>query len=232
VAHGEVQDLVGNYVGMWTNTTFNSTGRAEITITLAGTNATITFNMDGFVFGYVDPPVINMPGTVTTNFLENQIEINNKGVGVFGDIKGLIVSPYTDPCPTCPKPQFVSGPIFSRGEFSAILTNIPGGTFSNIIAVGTIANGQFTLNYTVNFNQPPSASNPAYGVMRCALPLTIRAVWGNQIFWVGGTGPYQAMLRTNLTTDTWTDVGTVTNGFSAIFPPMTRPMGFFRVKGK
>jgi hypothetical protein len=182
-----------------------------------------------------------MPGIVSTTNGGNQIEIDNKGVGIFGDIKGRIFSPFTDPCPTCQKPQIYTGnpPPVSTGDFSAILTNIPGGIFSNITAIGTTANGQFSLNYTVNFNQPPSSSNPAYGVMQCATPLTVKAAiyspvyyWPNQmVCWSGGTGPYQVMIRTNFTTDVWTDVGDLTTGFSAVIPRMTGLLGFIRVRG-
>src|SRR6185312_10428488 len=82
-SHAALQDMVGRYVGAWTNLTFNSTGKAVIIIDITGTNATLTFDMDGQVFGYVNPPVISMPGTV----VGNTIVIDNKGVGIFGDIK-------------------------------------------------------------------------------------------------------------------------------------------------
>src|SRR4051812_4766660 len=57
-AHAALQDMVGRYVGAWTNITFGSTGKAVILIQISGTNATLTFDMDGQVFGYVNPPVI------------------------------------------------------------------------------------------------------------------------------------------------------------------------------
>jgi len=141
LAHAALPDLVGRYVGTWTNITFGSTGKAVIIIQISGTNATLTFDMDGFVFGYIDPPVISMPGTV----VGNTIVIDNHGVGIFGDIKGSIDG--------------------TTGAFQTTLTNVPGGFIQDVTNIGSITNGVINVNYTVDFPGAPSATNPAHGVM-------------------------------------------------------------------
>src|SRR5262245_9340571 len=52
------------YEGSWTNTTFGSFGAAHVGAVLDAPNATIRFDLDGFVFGASDPAVIVVPGTI------------------------------------------------------------------------------------------------------------------------------------------------------------------------
>jgi hypothetical protein len=213
LAHAALQDLVGRYVGAWTNITFGSTGKAVVIIQISGTNATLTFDMDGQVFGYVNPPVISMPGTVQGN----TIVIDNKGVGVFGDIKGSIDG--------------------TTGAFQTTLTNIPGGFIQLVTNTGTITNGILNVNYTVDFFGAPSATNPAHGVMLAVLtpPIVITnkvRVGTNLTFqWSGGKGPFTVQTSSNLVSGVWSDYSSPSTNSATvtISPPST---AFFRIAGQ
>lgn len=67
-ARAGVDAVVGHYEGAWTNVTFGSTGKAVVDIHVNGTAANTSFDMDGYVFGAFDPPVIQMPGVVSGDF--------------------------------------------------------------------------------------------------------------------------------------------------------------------
>jgi hypothetical protein len=209
-----VQDLAGRYVGAWTNTTFGSTGKAVIEIQITGTNATLLFDMDGYVFGSMDPPLITMPGTV----IGEVILIDNKGVGMFGDIKGSVDA--------------------VQKTLTATLTNIPGGRIQSVTNVGTIDGGVIALDYTVHFPGPPGPDNPAYGVMATTLVPPIRVTGvrrqGNDLLlaWTGGLGPFQVQARTNLTLGTWANVGLQTNVRTSTIPIGAASRCFYRVAGQ
>jgi hypothetical protein len=211
---GAVQDLAGRYVGAWTNTTFGSTGKAVIEIQIAGTNATLLFDMDGYVFGTVDPPLISMPGTVDGD----AILIDNHGVGMFGDIKGRIDA--------------------LQRTFSATLTNIPGGSIQAVTTLGTIQGGVISLNYTVHFPRPPDFQNPAYGVMATTLvpPIRItearREVNNMLLTWTGGLAPFQVQACSNLTSSVWGNIGATTSLRTATLAATPATQLFYRIAGQ
>jgi hypothetical protein len=214
LTQGGVQDLVGRYVGVWTNLTFGSTGKAVIEIQTSGTNAALTFDMDGYVFGIMDPPVITMPGTVNGDV----ILIDNKGIGMFGDIKGRVDA--------------------TQGTLVATLTNIPGGYIQTVTNVGTIGGGVIHLNYTVLFPGAPSSTNPAYGVMGVTMvpPIAITRV-GRQgsnvsLTWSGGLGPFQVQTRTNIVLGAWQNVGAQTSVRTSSLPTSAVSPAFYRVAGQ
>ena len=209
-----LQAIAGHYVGAWTNLTFGSTGKAVINIVISGTNAALVFNMDGQVFGQFDPPVITMPGTVQGE----TIQIDNKGVGIFGDVKGV-----------------VNGAI---GTLATTLTNIPGGSIQMVTNTGTVTNGIMHVDYIVTFYGSPSSTNPAHGVMDALLiqPLSIvqakRQGTNLALQWTGGLGPFTVQTCTNLATGGWTNVGTPTASSSATVPILPTGNAFFRVAGQ
>ncbi len=51
----------GNFEGSWTNLTFGSFGKAVFEITLVGSNVITKFDLDGQVFGMMDPPAMTQP---------------------------------------------------------------------------------------------------------------------------------------------------------------------------
>lgn len=214
VAFAGIQDMVGRYVGAWTNTTFGSTGKAVIMIQVSGTNANLVFDMDGFVFGQVDPPIINMPGTVQGDV----IQIDNHGIGIFGDIKGSVDA--------------------TRGTLTATLTNVPGGFIRQVTAVGTITNAVINLDYTVDFNSAPSSTNPARGIMTVVLipPITItqasRQGTTLALQWKGGKAPFTVQRSTNLSQSVWADAGAATTNTTATVTISLSGNAFFRVSGQ
>ncbi len=179
---------IGRYVGAWTNITFGSTGKAVVIIQISGTNATLTFDMDGQVFGFVDPPVISMPGTV----VGSTILIDNHGVGIFGDIKGSIDG--------------------TTGAFQTTLTNVPGGFISQVINNGGITNGVLNVSYTVDFLERSSATNPrprSHSVAVLTPPIVItntaRAGANLTLRWSGGKAPFIVQSASNnLASGVWT----------------------------
>jgi hypothetical protein len=209
-----VTDLVGHYEGAWTNLTFGSTGKAVMDIQVNGANAAIAFDMDGYVFGYIDPPLLSMPGTVTGDV----VTINNHGVGIFGDMAGTL-----------------SG---VDGALSLTLTNIPGGTIQRVTVSGTVGGGRISVNYQVDFVGAPSATNPARGVMGALIvrPLTITRAWmqGNamQLQWSGGKGPYQVQTRTDLAKGGWVIQGASTTNTSASLVVSPGSPLFVRIGGQ
>jgi hypothetical protein len=169
--------------------------------------------MDGYVFGAMDPPLITMPGTVSGDV----ILIDNKGVGMFGDIKGRVDA--------------------AQQTFSATLTNIPGGSIQYVTTLGTIDGRVVDLDYTVKFPGTPTPYNPAYGVMFATKPqaLVISRVQrdGQNLLleWVGGQGPFQLQTCTDISAPGWQNVGALTSGRSASVAIGPGPQTFYRVVG-
>jgi hypothetical protein len=214
VALADLQEIEGRYVGAWTNLTFGSTGKAVIAIQVSGTNANLVFDMEGFVFGQGNAPVITMPGTA----LGEVIQIDSQGVSTFGDIKGSVDA--------------------THGTLTATLSNIPGGVIQQVTAVGTITNAIINLDYTVDFSSAPSSTNPANGVMTAFLipPITItqanRQGTNLALQWTGGMAPFTVQQSTDLSQSVWTDAGVTTTNTAATLPLPPTGNVFFRVSGQ
>lgn len=73
-------DFVGQYEGSWFNDTFSSTGAARIRIEVAGDTGTLGVDLDGPVFGGLDPPEVTFTGTVGSQALSKQDD------SLFGDV--------------------------------------------------------------------------------------------------------------------------------------------------
>jgi len=206
-----VAELKVNYVGSWTNLTFGSTGKAVFDTAVAGTNATIVFDFDGFVFGYIDPSAMTMFGTLQ----DSVIQCTTNGVPVYGDIKCSVN--------------------LALGTVSVSLTNVPGGSIKTVAITGLVTNGVMNLNYTVNFLGAPSPTNPAFGVIHAVLTpfLTLQVVGTNAVVsWVGGSALYTVQSRTNLTQGIWSDAITSTTNTTYIAPISPPGSRFFRVFGQ
>ena len=205
-----VAELKVNYVGSWTNLTFGSTGKAVFDTTVVGTNATIVFDFDGFVFGYIDPSAMTMFGTLQDSI----IKCTTNGVPVYGDIK-------------C----FVN---LALGTISVSLTNVPGGSIKTVAITGLVTNGVMNLNYTVNFIGAPGPTNPALGVIHAVLSpiITLQILGANAVLsWQGGSPTYTVQTRTNLVQGVWSN--TVASTTNTLFSTPVSPQGgtFFRVIG-
>lgn len=142
-------DIAGNYVGQWDNTTFGSTGSITIDVVSTPSTVTMTVDLGGFVFGLADPPPITLPFTISGN----QATLNIVGDPLLGDL---------------------SVTIGDDGSFSATETNLPTaigpnpgpGLFINsFVVTGNITTTpvpQMAFNYTVNF-LPTSGGGSALG---------------------------------------------------------------------
>jgi hypothetical protein len=77
--------LVGNYTGSWNNTTFGSTGTASMQISYNATTkvASITFDVNGNVFGGADPPAETWTCTVTQDGCKASFNSPVFGPGTF-----------------------------------------------------------------------------------------------------------------------------------------------------
>jgi len=75
--------MAGDWVGEWNNLTYGSSGppTASIVVREDGT-ASITFDLDGFVFGLLDPPAI----TFDMNFDADGVVYDKAGDSLFGDL--------------------------------------------------------------------------------------------------------------------------------------------------
>jgi hypothetical protein len=210
-AVGAIEDVEGHYTGYWSNITFFSTGAAVIDIEVTGTSASLTFDMDGGVFGGSDPAQITMPGTVQGDL----ILIDNQGVGIYGDITGAVDS--------------------SAGTLTAALTNIPNEYIQQVSVVGTISNGVMNLDYSVLFPGPLDPYNPAVGIMsverKSVLTISAISIQGTNVLleWTGGEPPFTIQSRPDLQQGTWTDAGDSTSSrlFLVPHPPVSNE--FFRV---
>lgn len=208
---GAIQDVVGHYGGLWSNITYTTTGAAVIDISVTGTNAALTFDMDDGVFGGSDPAQMTMPGTVQGDV----IQIDNQGVGIYGDIKGAVDS--------------------AAGTLTATLTNIPNPNIQDVTVTGTVTNGTINLDYTVDF--PYAPGNPAHGIMIAvivpALTVTNISIQRPNVVlkWRGGIAPFTIETRGDFQEGMWTNAGAST-GTNVFMVPYSPRNAFFRVYGR
>jgi hypothetical protein len=93
------------YLGSWKNTTFGSSGPLRIEFERSRTKVAVSFDLDGPVFGSIDPPAIRF-----------NAPLDSKGGGRF-NVKG---TPLGD----------LSGTFSADGALNVAIRNIPGGTLT------------------------------------------------------------------------------------------------------
>jgi len=122
-----LSDYDGTYVGTWFNNTFSSTGAATITFASVGSNVTWTTDMDGFVFGLLDPGVVVLNGTVVAGEI-----VVNQTVATYGTVVGTIN--------------------LNSGAVNAIVNMVPGRPeFADITVAGTAVPGvSFDVTYSID----------------------------------------------------------------------------------
>jgi len=112
--------------GQWNNTTFGSSGGVTIDATVVGTAFNITVDLDGFVFGSVDPAPFNFSGD-----LSGGGNFNAAGVPNLGDL---------------------SGSIDGLGNIDLSFTNVPNLNIDSVFASGTTDGATFvSMTYEVVF---------------------------------------------------------------------------------
>lgn len=111
--------------GQWNNTTFGSSGGVTIDATIAGTAFNVTVDLDGFVFGAVDPAPFNFSGDLS-------------GGGNFNA--------------TVPNLGDLSGSIDGLGNLDLSFTNVPNPNIDSVFASGTTDAATFvSMTYEVVF---------------------------------------------------------------------------------
>ena len=122
-----LSDYDGTYVGSWFNITFSSTGAATITFVSVGNDVTWTTDMDGFVFGLMDPGPVVLNGTVVAGEI-----VINQTVASYGNVAGTID--------------------LNSGVVNVIVNMVPGRPeFADITVTGTIVAGaSFDLEYSID----------------------------------------------------------------------------------
>ena len=120
-------EMAGEWEGMWVNNTFSSSGAVSLIIEVdqSGT-ATLTIDLDGYVFGMFDPD----PITYTTHFGGGQIDFDVSDDPVFGDF-------------------LASG--FADGTVSFEADLIPVEGIAGMTAEGTFSPSGIHTTYTVHF---------------------------------------------------------------------------------
>jgi hypothetical protein len=137
-----IEDIAGTYTGSWSNTTFSSTGAARLEIGIAGGSITARVDMDGFVFGFLDPGEVVLVGSIVGG--NAVFDVND--APTYGDVTGTIQG--------------------ANGSASFELNDIPSVMIDRITATGSIAGGVVDLDYVVEFPVGADAS----GTLAATLP--------------------------------------------------------------
>ena len=124
----QAQLYVGEWSGEWRNTTFGSTGAARASTTAEPDgSATFTVDLDGFVFGALDPDPMTYIGTYTAD----GATFETPDDPLFGDLTIIVTR---------------DGEITIQGEL------VPIDGIASLFATGTITADEVSLNYTVAFS--------------------------------------------------------------------------------
>jgi hypothetical protein len=173
--HLQAQTVAIRYEGSWTNTTFGSVGKAFVDVSIQGATATLKFDLDGFVFGTFDPPLITIPATVENGV----VTFDARGIAGFGDIAGNVT--------------------LASGATVIDVTNVPNDFIGNVHVTGTFGQNM-DLQYTVVFKSPPNSDAVGVIVGNGIPPLRITSVQilGDrlELSWTGGKPPYQVQTTT------------------------------------
>jgi hypothetical protein len=125
-AQAVIQDIAGTYTGTWNNTTFGSSGAAEVQIAFAGSDATFQVDMGGSAFGLSDPPPVSFGGTVVAG----DLQVDASGTVPYGHVQGTIDG--------------------DTGAVDFLLTMTSRPDILSVDVTGTVAGGTMDLDYTVD----------------------------------------------------------------------------------
>jgi hypothetical protein len=125
-ASAVIQDIAGTYTGTWNNTTFGSSGAAEVQIAFSGSDATFQVDMGGSAFGLADPPPVSFGGTVVAG----DLQVDATGTVPYGHVEGTIDG--------------------DTGVVDFLLTMTSRPDIVSVDVTGTVAGGTMDLDYTVD----------------------------------------------------------------------------------
>jgi len=118
------------------------------------------------------------------------------------------------------------------------LTSNPSSPFVGQFAGGGVTNGYLVMQYTVDFNDSPSPTNPANGVVVARLTWPFR---NSRVFpsgsslvleWTGGKPPFKVSSTTDLGLNVWNELIFSTPNTNATVPLPTSGSLFYRVSGQ
>jgi hypothetical protein len=128
-----LQAYLGNWSGEWHNVTFGSSGAVSATVSADEDGTlTITVDLDGFVFGALDPDPITYSG----KFDAEGAVFTIPGDPLFGDLTITITE---------------------DGEVAIVGESVPDERIDKISAVGTVTPQEISLEYIVGFTAGDSA---------------------------------------------------------------------------
>ena len=143
------------YLGSWKNTTFGSSGPLRIELVKGRTKVAASLDLDGPVFGSVDPPAIRF-----------NAPLDSKGGGTF-KVKG---TPLGD----------LSGTFTADGKLTVVIVNIPGAFLTEFRFNGRfdLVKGTFKGTYEVDDSSGIYAQGVASAVVpkppRITVPKTVK----------------------------------------------------------
>ncbi len=160
------------YAGSWTNKTFGSTGPLTIRLDITKTKVSGNFNLDGPVFGGINPPPIPF-----------NVPLKSNGSGTFNVIGTLIGD--------------IAGSFTSEGKLTIAITNVPGGTVTDASFNGSfdLTLEKFTGTYNVNGPGGPLAN----GVTEAHVPKAPTVKLARKVNISGSSGSAKATVLTNTT---------------------------------
>ena len=126
------------YKGTWNNETFGSSGDLTIDFTVKRDRVRGSFDLDGPVFGFGDPPPIPI-----------DVELDSNGTGTFESIGTNIGD--------------VVGNVTAKGKLIITITNIPGGflTMARLDGKFNLKRETFTATYSIDTAGGPYANGTA-----------------------------------------------------------------------
>lgn len=147
-----------DYDGQWHNLTFNSTGAARATVTTTLPNVSVSFDLDGNVFGGLNPAPLVLSGIASPDGSVAFTPIN--GHATYGD---------------------VTASTSALGVLTAACANVPG-QVSTVLLTGTTSPALIDLTYDITFDTGSTGANGTVLMRAIPEPTSIAAL--TTVLWV------------------------------------------------
>lgn len=147
-----------DYEGQWHNLTFNSTGAARATVTKTLPAVSVSLDLDGNVFGGLNPAPLVLSGIASPDGSVAFTPIN--GHATYGD---------------------VTASTSTLGVLTAACANVPG-QVSTVLLTGTTSPALIDLTYDITFDTGSTGANGTVLMRAIPEPTSIAAL--TTILWV------------------------------------------------
>ncbi|MBI5852595.1 MAG: hypothetical protein HZB39_16400 [Planctomycetes bacterium] len=124
--------FLGTWAGTWTNTTFSSTGAANVVVAQNGSDLTFTVDLDGNVFGGANPAA----EVFTAIFDTSRVSLGATTSAVYGDLTGTLNA---------------------NGSYTISGTNI-NGSVASFTMTGNWTGTQINANVAITFDDTTTAA--------------------------------------------------------------------------